>query len=53
MEGMTRLLDQFNRFFKGSAHVVVRDEVLEITVGTQTLRIALPEVTGGESKGSS
>ena len=50
---MERLLDRFNSFFKGSAEAKITNDRLEITIGSQTLVISLPEVIGGQSKGSS
>ncbi len=47
------LLDEFNSFFKGSAEAVIIGNRLEITIGSQTLLISLPEVTGGQSTGQS
>jgi len=50
---MKKLLERFNRFFEGSAEVKIVDNKLEITIGSQTLIISLPEVIGAQSKGSS
>ena len=47
------LLDRFNTFFGEEARAVITDNGLEITVGSQTLVISLPEVIGGYAKGSS
>lgn len=47
------LLEDFNLFFKGSATAVINGNRLEITIGCQTLVISLPEVIGGQAKGSS
>lgn len=50
---MQKLIDEFNSFFKGSAKAKINEERLEITIGTQTMEIALPSVVfwkedGGE-----
>ena len=50
---MNNLLDQFNSFFKGSAKAVVNGKRLEITIGSQTLIISLPDIVGAQSKGKS
>ena len=47
------ILEQFNSFFGESAHAVIKGKVLEVTIGTQTLRISVPEVVGGASTGQS
>ena len=50
---MENMLKQFNSFFKGSAEIKINGNRLEITIGSQTLIISLPEVIGGQSKVSS
>jgi len=47
------LLEEFNSFFKGSAEAIINGNRLEITIGSQTLIISLPEVIGGQSTVSS
>ena len=47
------LLEEFNEFFKGSAEIKTSDGRLEITVGSQTLIVSLPEIIGGDSMGQS
>ena len=46
-----KLLEEFNAFFKGSAEVKIKDGRLEITIGTRTMLISLPEAIGGQSTG--
>ena len=48
-----KLLTEFNSFFKGTAKAKVSNSRLEITIGTQTLIISLPQIVGGQAKGSS
>ncbi len=48
---MEELVKEFNQFFEGSARIEVKDDRLEITIGSQTLIISLPEVIGVQSKG--
>ena len=48
-----KLLESFNAFFKGNATAQINGTRLEITIGTQTLVVSLPEVIGGQSKASS
>jgi len=50
---MEKLLEQFNSFFKGSAEVRIIKDRLEITIGSQTLIISLPQIIGGHGEGSS
>ena len=50
---MKNLLKQFNSFFKGSARAKIVGNRLEITIGSQTLIVTLPEIIGGQSKDSS
>ncbi len=50
---MEKLIDTFNSFFKGSAKATITGNRLEITIGSQTLIISLPEIVGGQSKGQS
>jgi hypothetical protein len=53
MEKQEDLLVEFNRFFEGSAEVVIVGNRLEITIGSQTLVIALPQIVGFQAKGLS
>lgn len=48
---MESVLEQFNSFFQGTASAVINDNKLEVTIGSQTLIIALPEVIGGQGQG--
>ncbi len=50
---MKSLLDRFNSFFTGSAEIKINGNRLEITIGTQTLIVSLPEIIGGDSMGRS
>ncbi len=50
---MENLLDKFNSFFKGTASLVIKDDELKITIGSQTLTVSLPQIIGTESKGQS
>jgi len=50
---MKKLLKEFNKSFKGQAKAVINGDRLEITIGSQTLIISLPEVIGGQATGSS
>ena len=43
---MQGIIDEFNRFFEGSAEIEIKDESLMITIGTQTMIIQLPSVVG-------
>ena len=45
------LVEEFNWFFKGTAEVIINGNRLEITIGSQTLIISLPEIIGGDSTG--
>ena len=47
------ILDESNSFFKGNAEARINGSRLEITIGSQTLIISLPEAIGWQSKGSS
>lgn len=47
------LLEEFNRFFQGNAKAVIKEDRLEITIGTRTMIISLPVVIGGQSTGQS
>jgi hypothetical protein len=47
---MKELLKIFNASFKGSAKAKITDDRLEITIGTQTITIKLPEVIGGQNE---
>lgn len=48
---MDKLIDDFNVFFEGFATIKVVGQVLEVTIGSRTLEILLPRVTGGIIKG--
>jgi len=50
---MIELLNRFNSFFKGSAEAKIIKGRLEITIGSQTLIISLPQIIGGCGEGSS
>ena len=43
------LIDQFNDFFDKSAHVVIKKNHMEITIGNKTMVIELPSMAGGSS----
>ena len=47
---MEEIMKQFNDFFGENAHVVIKKNDIEITVGTKTLTIQLPTVVGGKSR---
>lgn len=47
---MKKLIDDFNKFFKGNANIIIKNDELEITVGTLTMVISLPEMTVGYNK---
>jgi hypothetical protein len=47
---MKDLIDEFNRFFNGSAKAEIENGKLNITTGNETLVIQLPLVIGGQSK---
>jgi len=49
---MDKIVEEFNEFFKGSAEIIINGDRLEVTIGSQTLIISLPEVIGGQSKAS-
>jgi len=49
---MQSIIDNFNSFFKGNAKIEIDKNNLRITIGSQTLIIQLPSVTGAQSKGS-
>ncbi len=46
---MDNILEEFNDFFGKDAHVVIKKNYMEITIGTKTLTIQLPTVAGGSS----
>lgn len=48
---MKELLDRFNSFFEGTASAEIIGTSLEITIGSQTLLISLPEIVGGHATG--
>ena len=50
---MEYLVNEFNRFFEGSANVKITEGWVEITIGSQTLIMSLPQIIGGQSTGSS
>jgi len=45
------LLEEFNSFFRGTAEAIINGNAnrLEITIGSRTLMVSLPEVMGGQS----
>ncbi len=45
------LLEEFNRFFDGSAKATINGSRLEITIGSKTIIISLPGVIGVDSMG--
>ncbi len=49
---MKELIDRFNSFFKGSAEARIIKGSLEITIGSRTLIISLPQIIGGRGEGS-
>ncbi len=53
MEVGSNLLDRFNSFFEGSARAEINNHRIEVTIGSQTLLISLPEVIGCDSMGQS
>jgi hypothetical protein len=50
---LEQLVNEFNRFFEGSAEVRIAKGRLEITIGSQTLIMSLPEIIGVQSTVSS
>lgn len=50
---ISTIIDEFNRFFKGEAHIEVINNQLEITIGSQTLVVSLPAIVGIQARGSS
>jgi len=50
---MDKLLEEFNSFFNGTASIKITDDRLEITIGSKTLILSLPQIIGIQSKGSS
>ncbi len=52
---MESFLEGFNSFFRGTAEAIINGNSnrLEITIGSRTLLILLPEVIGGDSMGQS
>ncbi len=50
---MEKIIEAFNSFFEGQAKVEVKGNELHVTIGSKTLFIALPGVSGGCSRGSS
>jgi len=49
---MKELLERFNSYFEGSAEAKIVKGRLEITIGSQTLLISLPQIVGGYGEGS-
>lgn len=47
------LLARFNSFFEGDAQVEVKENRLEITIGSRIMVISLPSVIGVQAKDSS
>ena len=50
---MGELLKEFNRFFEGDVKIALSNNRLEITVGSRTLILSLPEIIGVDSMGQS
>ena len=46
---MQELIDKFNECFNGDAIAEIKDDRLEITVGTVTQIISLPSVVGSQA----
>ena len=46
---MDAVINEFNKFFQGSANIVVSKDTLEITIGSQMLIISLPDIVGCQS----
>lgn len=45
---MKDLMDEFNKFFGENAKAQIKNDCLEITIGSQTLIIQLPSIVGGQ-----
>lgn len=43
------IVKQFNDFFGEDAHVVIKNNHMEITIGNKTMVIELPTMAGGSS----
>ena len=50
---LEKILITFNSFFQWNAGAKIVGDRLEITIGSQTLIISLPDVVGGQSTASS
>jgi hypothetical protein len=50
---LEEIIKTFNSFFRESAKAKIIGNRLEITIGSQTLIISLPQVIGGQSTGRS
>jgi len=51
--GGNNILHTFNSFFGGAAKAEIKGNRLEITIGSRTLLISLPEIVGAQSTGPS
>jgi hypothetical protein len=46
---LENLTKEFNQFFHDLANIEVVNDRIEITIGTRTLLISLPEIVGGQN----
>jgi alanine-alpha-ketoisovalerate/valine-pyruvate aminotransferase len=47
---MDKLIEKFNEFFRNDARVILRENSLEITVGSKTAIFSFPELIGGQNE---
>jgi alanine-alpha-ketoisovalerate/valine-pyruvate aminotransferase len=47
---MNKLIDRLNEFFRGDAKIVLEDERIQITIGSKTAILSLPELIGGQNE---
>ena len=51
-QGKRNLINKFNETFGNDAHISIKDNSFEITIGTKTMAIEYPNIVGVKSTGS-
>ncbi len=46
---MKKIIDEFNEIFNNDAHISIKDSCLEITIGTKSMEIEYPRISGVKS----
>jgi alanine-alpha-ketoisovalerate/valine-pyruvate aminotransferase len=47
---MNKLIEELNEFFRNEAKIILVDDNIEITVGSKTVILSLPEIVGGRNE---